>query len=99
MKVHTAVLSVYASIHAQSSTDSIHIPYWYLLVHNQVTVIYHGNILLDTMTDWKVVKIPAPLADIIDRLVDSGRYSSRAEYVRETIRNDLRERDILGARP
>ena len=46
------------------------------------------------MTKYANVKIPAPLADVIDSLVKSGRYSSRAEYVKEAIRNDLRARGL-----
>ncbi len=48
------------------------------------------------MTKYANVKIPAPLADVIDSLVKSGRYSSRAEYVKEAIRNDLRARGLGG---
>ncbi len=48
------------------------------------------------MTVYRIVKIPVALADIIDtKLVRSASYSSRTEYVKECIRNDLRERGIL----
>lgn len=50
-----------------------------------------------TMTKYRTVKIPVALADIIDdKLIDSGKYSSRAEYIKERIRNDLRNRGLLG---
>jgi len=49
------------------------------------------------MTKWKSIKIQDFLADLIDGLVERGEYSSRAEYVKETIRNDLRKRGLLGA--
>jgi len=45
---------------------------------------------------WKNVSIPVGLAGIIDRLVESQKYSSRAEYVKEAIRNDLRRGGLLG---
>lgn len=48
------------------------------------------------MTEYRNIKIPVPLADIIDSLVEGGKYSSRAEYVKEVVRNDLRERGLLG---
>ena len=48
------------------------------------------------MTEYKSIKIPAPLADVIDGLIKGGEYSSRAEYVKEAIRNDLRKRGLLG---
>lgn len=51
--------------------------------------------MYDTMTEWRSIKIPVPLADIIDNLVKSGEYSSRAEYVKEALRNDLRERGLM----
>jgi len=47
------------------------------------------------MTEYKSLKIPVPLADIIDKLVESGEYSSRAEYVKEVTRNDLRKRGLM----
>ena len=49
-----------------------------------------------TMTEYKSIKIPVPLADVIDGLIQGGEYSSRAEYVKEAIRNDLRKRGLLG---
>ena len=49
-----------------------------------------------TMTEYRSIKIPVPLADIIDGLIQGGEYSSRAEYVKEAIRNDLRKRGLLG---
>lgn len=48
------------------------------------------------MTEYKSIKIPVPLADVIDDLIQSGEYSSRAEYVKEVVRNDLRKRGLLG---
>jgi len=48
------------------------------------------------MTEYKSIKIPALLAEIIDRLVESEEYSSRAEYVKEVVRRDLRERGLSG---
>ena len=48
------------------------------------------------MTDYVTVKIPVALAGVIDDLVKSEEYSSRAEYVKEAIRNDLRKRGLLG---
>ncbi len=48
------------------------------------------------MTEYRNIKIPVPLADIIDGLIQGGEYSSRAEYVKEAIRNDLRKRGLLG---
>ena len=48
------------------------------------------------MTKYVTVKIPVPLADVIDGLIQGGQYSSRAEYVKEAIRNDLRKRGLLG---
>ena len=47
------------------------------------------------MTEWKTVKIPVSLADIIDKLVESEEYSSRAEFVKEVIRCDLRKRGLM----
>ena len=48
------------------------------------------------MTVYKTVKIPDFLTDLIDGLVESEEYSSRAEYVKEVVRRDLRERGLLG---
>ena len=48
------------------------------------------------MTEYVTIKIPVPLADVIDDLIQGGEYSSRAEYVKEVIRNDLRKRGLLG---
>jgi len=48
------------------------------------------------MNGYKIIKIPERLAGVIDTLVKSQEYSSRAEYVKETIRNDLRSRGLLG---
>ena len=47
------------------------------------------------MTEYRNIKIPVSLADIIDNLVKSEEYSSRAEYVKEVIRNDLRKRGLM----
>lgn len=49
-----------------------------------------------TMTEYRNIKIPVPLADIVDGLIQSGEYSSRAEYVKEVIRANLRIRGLLG---
>ena len=49
-----------------------------------------------TMTEYKSIKIPVPLADVIDGLIKGGEYSSRAEYVKELIRRDLRIRGLMG---
>ena len=48
------------------------------------------------MVEYRNVKIPVPLADIIDNLVKGGEYSSRAEYVKELVRRDLRARGLMG---
>ncbi len=48
------------------------------------------------MTEYRNIKIPVPLADIIDGLIESGEYSSRADYVKDVTRNDLRKRGLLG---
>ncbi len=49
------------------------------------------------MTEYKGVKIPAELAEIIDvKLVKESGYTSRADYIKECIRNDLRKRGLLG---
>ena len=44
------------------------------------------------MVEYVNIKIPVALAGVIDDLVKSEEYSSRAEYVKEVIRNDLRKR-------
>jgi len=61
----------------------------------QLLYTTHGNNKIP-MTEFRIIKIPVPLADIIDNLIESGGYSSRAEYVKETIRYDLRKRGLLG---
>ena len=48
------------------------------------------------MTEYATVKIPVPLADVIDGLVKGGEYSSRAEFVKEAIRKEFRARGLLG---
>jgi len=48
------------------------------------------------MTEYRAISLPLALIESIDRLVKSGKYSSRAEYVKEAIRNDLRERGLEG---
>ena len=48
------------------------------------------------MNEYKTVKIPSLLTDLIDGLVKDGEYSSRAEFVKEVIRHDLRKRGLLG---
>lgn len=48
------------------------------------------------MVEYVNIKIPVALAGVIDDLVKSEEYSSRAEYVKEAIRNDLRKRGLLG---
>lgn len=50
------------------------------------------------MTEYVSIKIPVPLADILDSLVKGGEYSSRADYVKELIRRDQRERGLLGGK-
>ena len=47
------------------------------------------------MTEYVTIRIPVALAGFIDDLVKSEQYSSRAEYTKEVIRNDLRERGLL----
>ncbi len=47
------------------------------------------------MTEYRTIKLPAALMDIVDGLISSGKYSSRADYVKELIRNDLRARGLL----
>lgn len=47
------------------------------------------------MTEYVNIKIPVSLADIIDGLIKSGEYSSRAEYVKEVTRSDLRNRGLI----
>jgi len=49
-----------------------------------------------TMVEYKSVKIPASLANVIDDLVKSEEYSSRAEFVKEAIRSTLKKRGLLG---
>ena len=46
------------------------------------------------MTEFSNVKVPVDLLKTIDRLVEIGLYVSRGEYIREVIRNDLRERNL-----
>ena len=58
-----------------------------------LTPSHHGA---GSMNGYKTVKIPVFLADLIDELAKSGEYSSRAEYVKEVVRRDLRERGLLG---
>ena len=48
------------------------------------------------MVEYVNVKIPVALAGFIDDLVKSEEYASRAEYVKEVIRNDLRKRGLHG---
>lgn len=60
-----------------------------------VTVKYHIWFHYDTMNAYRNIKIPVPLTDIIDDLIKGGEYSSRAEYVKEVIRNDLRKRGLM----
>ena len=48
------------------------------------------------MTEYRSIKIPVPLADIIDGLIQGGEYASRAEFVKEAIRKELRTRGLLG---
>ena len=50
------------------------------------------------MNDYKIVKIRDFLADLIDELVEKGEYSSRAEFVRDLIRSELRKRGLLGGK-
>lgn len=47
------------------------------------------------MTEYKSLKIPVSLADIIDKLVESEEFSSRAEYVKDIARTDLRMRGLM----
>jgi len=47
------------------------------------------------MTEYKNIKIPVSLADIIDGLTKSGEFSSRAEYVKMLIRVDLQKRGLM----
>jgi len=49
-----------------------------------------------TMTEYRNIKIPVTLADIIDDLIESGEFSSRADYVKELVRSNLRKRGLLG---
>ena len=38
------------------------------------------------------ISLPEPLKEFVDEQVDSGRYSSVSEYVRELIRDDERRK-------
>ncbi|MFB6294153.1 MAG: type II toxin-antitoxin system ParD family antitoxin [Candidatus Nanohaloarchaea archaeon] len=38
------------------------------------------------------VRVPDEQGALIDQLAESGQYSSRSEFVREAIRNEIRER-------
>ena len=49
-----------------------------------------------SMTKYMTLKIPLYFADIIDSLVASGEFSSRADYVKALIRADLKSRGLLG---
>lgn len=47
------------------------------------------------VTEYKSIKIPVSLTDIVDKLVESEEFSSRAEYMKMLIRNDLRKRGLM----
>jgi len=47
------------------------------------------------MTEYKNIKIPVSLADIVDKLVEGEEFSSRAEYVKMLIRIDLQKRGLM----
>lgn len=60
-----------------------------MLVHIMYTCV------IPMTKKWKNVSIPVGLAGIIDRLVESQEYSSRAEFVRTAIREKLQARGLL----
>jgi len=59
----------------------------------QVLIVSHDSYMI--MVGYSTVKLPAALIAVVDEIVKSGQYSSRAEYVKELIRNDLRQRGLL----
>jgi len=47
------------------------------------------------MTEYINLKIPVQLSGIIDGLIKSKEFSSRAEYVKMLIRIDLQKRGLM----